>query len=128
MEENMVLEENVVVNEESEVQAEKKASFFDKVKGVAGKAWDGTKKVAKGVKDDPEKLLTGLAVAGTGLLVLVGIKQQKEIDRMSYDDKTGEVVTLRHKLNNKEKIELAERMDETGESKTTTLNRMNLIK
>lgn len=113
--------------ETTEVQ-EKKASFGDKVKDFGGKVWSKTKSVAKSVKDDPEKLLTGLAVAGTGLLVLVGIKQQKEIERTVYDDEIGECVQLRRKLKNSDKIELARRMDEEDVSKTTALNEMNLIK
>lgn len=110
-----------------DVQPEK-VSFVTKVKAFGGKCWNKTKSVAKDIKDDPEKLLTAVCVAGTGLLVAAGIKAQKDMDKMTYDDEIGEVVTLRKKLSNKDKIELARRMDEEDVSKTTALHEMNLIK
>ena len=122
MEEN---KEAIVVEEATE---EVKEAFGQKVKNFGQMALGKAKAGIESVKRDPEKLVAGIGVAGTAVLVALGIRAQQKLDRTVYDDETGECVELRRKLKNKDKIELAERMETEDVCKTTALHEMNLIK
>lgn len=105
------------------------------VKDVVSDLWrKGKSKVEDTIdyiKENPEeaasKAVGGLAVAGAGLLVLLGVHESNKLDRTVYSDEIGECVELKKKLKNQDKKELDYRM-KTGQTKIEALDDMGMIK
>lgn len=123
--------EEIVMDATEETVTAKKVTVVDKVKGLVGQA---KAKICEGVdyiKENPEefadKAMGVVAIGGTIGLGLLGISATKKAERLSYSDEIGECVELKHKLTNRDKVEIDYRM-QNGESKIQAMSNLGLIK
>lgn len=121
---------DVVQNEDFE-KVEEKKSVIENLKDFGKKGFDKAKQVGERIKNNPGEAMQDLAlVAGTVIgigMTVAGLENAKRASRSVYSDETGEFVELKHKLSNKEKVELDYRM-KTDQTKIEALNDMGLVK
>lgn len=122
------MNENYEENNEyfdDEFEVEDKKTFMDGVRSFGKKAFNGLKKVGKGIAEHPDEALAG---AGVVALTVLTIASGKKVDKTVYSEDIGETVQVKKKLTNDNKIAIDHLMKEEDLTKIQAMEKLGLLK